>query len=612
MDRRPFNIIKKITLVCVEVVLSLFALQLIPGIISENNKIILNASTWNSSQSPLDDNDELLSTKYVDINTLFIGDGSDVTINALSSEDVNAFTNGTKVIMLNNGLDVYYFSLLCDNDDRFLSFHYCLGSDIDYEDASKINRMFRPVGYLDSKPFTGVFDGRGYTISNIFFFIIDDENIIDTSMQYISFVSINEGTIKNLGIINPNLLQYELYFDGIGLVSPLCSKNDGVIENCYVQDLRSDAGMTAEGGYISSMFVNVNNGSIKNSYVATKRITSSSVTFVDGTNHPFVNFNNGRMSNCYFDNEIINRTCSDGETDRTLEGLDGITTNEFTGNNCDVKFNHIDPNSQDQKYLWFSNYTYDLAYKRELNLVYPILKGFNVSNGYFEITNTDDFIYMFDLCNKYGSFRSAKYKLMANVNMDDVSDGHYGFGQTFFSGEFVGNRNGDFDKVKLENGTYSNIPTIFNFTIEEGVSYNGYHAYGVFGILSGTVKDVNFVNINVNQKDLNNNTNYDEINAVGTVCGLLEDGLIENVHVYGTISQTDGTNSFLGSQYVGGICGSAKSGSIENVTSNGSIVTNTKQIIDDMEKYSISLGGILGKAEGIRSENTLPAPTEGS
>ena len=123
MDRRPFNIIKKITLVCVVVVLSLFALQLIPGIISENNKIILNASTWNSSQSPLDENDELLSTKYVDINTLFIGDGSDVTINALSSEDVNAFTNGTKVIMLNNGLDVYYFSLLCDNDDRFLSFH---------------------------------------------------------------------------------------------------------------------------------------------------------------------------------------------------------------------------------------------------------------------------------------------------------------------------------------------------------------------------------------------------------------------------------------------------------------------------------------------------------
>lgn len=604
MDRRPFNIIKKITLVCVVVVLSLFALQLIPGIISENNKIILNASTWNSSQSPLDDNDEFLSTKYVDINTLFIGDGSDVTINALSSEDVNAFTNGTKVIMLNNGLDVYYFSLLCDNDDRFLSFHYCLGSDIDYEDASKINRMFRPVGYLDSKPFTGVFDGRGYTISNIFFFIIDDENLIDTSMQYISFISINEGTIKNLGIINPNLLQYDLYYDGICLVSPLCSKNDGIIENCYVQDLRSDAGMTAEGGYISSMFVNVNNGSIKNSYVATKRITSSSVTFVDGTNHPFVNFNNnnGMMSNCYFDNEIINRTCSDGETDPTLKGLDGITTNEFTGNSCDVKFNHIDPNSQDQKYLWFSNYTYDLAYKRELNLVYPILKGFNVSNGYFEITNTDDFVYMFDLCNKYGSFRSAKYKLMANVNMDDVSEGHYGFGQTVFSGEFVGNRNGDFDKVKLANGTYSNIPTIFNYTIEEGVSYNGYHAYGVFGILSGTVKDVNFVNINVNQKDLNNNTNYDEINAVGTVCGLLEDGIIENVHVSGSILPTDNidtkSGSFLGTEYIGGICGVGTSGVITKCTTAG-LITTTNFTNFDNNDYNMSIGGILGKAQGV-------------
>ena len=602
MAKKHFNIIKKITLICVVLVLSLFALQLIPSIISENNKIILNASIWNSTQSPLSNNDSIMANKYVDIDELYTSDGSSITVNTISNQDVDDFKNGTKIIMINNGLDLYYFSLLCEKDDRFLGFHYCLGQDIDYEDASKLNRMLKSIGYLESKPFTGVFDGRGYTISNIFFFIIDDENEVEANMTYVSFFSINEGTIKNLGIIDPNMIQYDVYNEALVLASPLCSKNDGVIENCYVQDLRSDAGMTAEGGYISSMFVNINNGTIKNSYVATKRVTSSSVTFVDSTNHPFINFNNKKITNCYFDTKVINRTYEDESNNSTLSGLKGITTEEFTGNGVEVKFDHTGGNPENQNYIWFSNYTYDSSYKRELNLTYPILKGFNVKEGYFLITKTDDFIYMFELCKKYGTFRSAKYKLMTNVDMNDVSEGSYGFGQTVFSGEFIGDENGAFDKVKLQNNTYSTLPTVFNFNIEEGVSYNGYHAYGVFGILSGTLKNVNFVNITVSQKDLNNNTNYDEINAVGTVCGLLEDGKIENVHVSGSILPTDNidtkSGTFLGTEYIGGICGVGTSGVITKCTTAG-LITTTNFTNFDNGNYYMSIGGILGKAQDV-------------
>ena len=72
--------------------------------------------------------------------------------------------------------------------------------------------MLRPIGWEDGHPFEGTFDGQGHTISNIFYrpFESKEEAANYDGLIYLSLFSVNAGTIKNVGIINPNMIQYDL------------------------------------------------------------------------------------------------------------------------------------------------------------------------------------------------------------------------------------------------------------------------------------------------------------------------------------------------------------------------------------------------------------------
>ena len=77
-----------------------------------------------------------------------------------------------------------------------------------------------PMGkdsYLNS--FIGTFDGRGHTISGLYF---NDENV-----DNVGLFRINKGTIKNVGVIAS-------YFHGKNRVGAVCGQNyDGTITNCF-------------------------------------------------------------------------------------------------------------------------------------------------------------------------------------------------------------------------------------------------------------------------------------------------------------------------------------------------------------------------------------------
>lgn len=614
MDRKPFGLIKKIIIVCIVFVLGIFALQLIPGVMNENNKIILNAATWNSSLVQLDKNDSGES-HLIDLKELVTVDENGLVTEVRNPEGI--ITEG-KEIMLVDGLDVYYFSEMCNpklsNESvnpyykQYLTFDYCLGADINYEDASRTYKMLRPVGW--SVPFSGTFNGRKHTISNIFFRAIEDEteyqkffiDVVDgetKEMHFFSLFSQNAGTITNLGVIDANMIQYDIFAESLIFASILVGNNQstGKILNCYIQDLRGNSGgLSAEGGFEIATFVNNNDGLIRNAYVAVDRITSTSVSLTDATmRQPFISRNNqgnyGTLQNCYYDAQIL----IGNNTYETLNitGLSGINTADFT----DVdKFNYEDG-------VWFSNATYEAKYSSYLKLTYPILKGFHIHEEsgvkYFKIYSPEELIYMFELCDQYQVFREADYMLMNTIDMLDVKDGSYHFGQNVFSGTFVGGPKSDDYDPKLVNGNTSTCNSILNYTITEGVSYNGYHCYGFFGVLAGTVENINFINLTINQNDLKGNYNYLEKNAIGSVCGILEGGAINNVHVYSDITLSDGTNTYLGTEYVGGICGLATKGTISGSTTNGTIVGGTKTVINNYTDYddSSSIGGILGKAE---------------
>jgi len=614
MDRKPIGLIKKIIIVCIVFVLGIFALQLIPGVMSENNKIYLNAATWSSSLVQLDKNDSGES-HLIDLKDLVTVDANGLVTEVKNPEGV---IRDGKEIMLVDGLDVYYFSEVCNPKlssgevnpyyKKYLTFDYCLGADINYEDASRTYKMLRPVGW--SVPFSGTFNGREHTISNIFFRAIESEteyqdNFVDIvdgetlEMHFFSLFSQNSGTITNLGIIDANMIQYDIFAESLIFASILVGNNQstGEVLNCYIQDFRGNsAGLSAEGGFEIATFVNNNDGLIKNAYVAVDRITSTSVSLTDATmRQPFISGNDegdyGELVNCYYDAQILigNNTYESLE----IDGLKGIVTADFTDPD---KFNYSDG-------VWFSNVTYEAKYSSYLKLTYPILKGFNIHEEsgvkYFKICTPEELVYMFELCNQYQVFREADYMLMNTIDMLDIKQGSYGFGRNVFSGTFVGGPKANDYNPTLVNGQVSTCNSILNYTIDEGISYNGYHCYGFFGVLAGTVENINFINLTINQNDLKDNYNYLEKNAIGSVCGILEGGEIDNVHVYSDITLSDGTNTYLGTEYVGGICGLATKGTITDSTTNGTIVGGAKTVVNNYTDYedSSSIGGILGRAE---------------
>ncbi len=367
---------------------------------NQTNKVVLNADTWNSKLAEIENIQTNILTKYISIKELLTLDSEDLV---LSASDPSSIDENT-VIMLNDGLDVYYFSEVCNPTfangnanpyyKTYLTLNYTLGADIDYEDASKTFKMLRPIGWKE--PFDGVFDARGYTISNIFFRPFEDITEIQNDypeLIYVSWFSQNTGTIKNLGIINANMIQYNVYEPSI-LASPFVGINleEGEIENCFVQDLRkSESGLSVEGGYDVSMFVSDNLGLIKNCYVACDRITSSSITITSASSrHPFCDSNSGTLVDCYYD---IDTLTSQGQTytEPEYEGLKGLKTVQFLTDD----FNYKNDDGEFEG-IWYSNYTYPVLHASYLKLNYPILKGFDTTtvdnHDYFVVKDVVDFI----------------------------------------------------------------------------------------------------------------------------------------------------------------------------------------------------------------------------
>lgn len=606
--KRTINILKRISLYILTFVLIVIAFGSFVTFDNNKNpnKVTLSADTWNSELVEIEDMTSTNVNNYIDIFN-FVNTDADGLVTSV--KNINQITAET-IIRINDGLDLYYFAELCNpffangttnaNYKTFLQAHYQLENNINYENASMTFKMLRPIGWSDA-PFSGIFDGTGHTISNIFYRPFEDEAEAGqyVGMAHVALFSENAGTIKNVGIVDANMIQYDL-FEGFFSVTPFIGENlsGGLVENCFVQDLRgNDAGFSAEGGYHTMMFAAINNGTMRNCYVAVDRITSPTISSTSmTTRHPFIYENKGTLEYCYYDAEILTNTTTYTQTE--YNGLTALKTAEFLDLN---KFLHYDPVTNDQ--IWYSNGTYRSEYSSYLKLKYPVLRGFEVTTindvEYFMIENINDLVLMSEYVDKYQAFRTASYVLTNSVDLNTVSPNAYIFTDAVFSGKLIGAAQGnDGYSVRLADGSISDNPAIINLKIDKGNSYNGYRCYGFFSVLAGTVEGIDFVNVTINQNDITT-VNLAEINTVGVVCGLLEGGSINDVNVDVDITLTNTNNNqsvFLGSQNVGGICGTATKGKISNSTTTG-IINHVNYTNVPTGNYSHSIGGILGKAE---------------
>jgi len=155
--------------------------------------------------------------------------------------------------------------------------YYELNEDIDMDRES-----FPQIGSLVG-PFTGTFDGKGHTISNI-------DMIPDAPGEPLGLFGVNDGTIRNLGLDGGSTTTTSIWLNA-GLVG----FNYGIVENCYVigMDITADSSAGALVGF--------NNGILRNCYAAENTIISSISSGIGGLVGLIAS---GTVQNCYITGSV--------------------------------------------------------------------------------------------------------------------------------------------------------------------------------------------------------------------------------------------------------------------------------------------------------------------
>jgi hypothetical protein len=130
--------------------------------------------------------------------------------------------------------------------------HFALMADIDLSGFAG-EPQFNLIGST-TDPFSGVFDGRGHTISGFTY----QGDGISYEIGLFRVVDGEEAVIKNLGLIDPNI-------SGAFLVSTLAALlNDGRIENCWV----TGGSVYAEGMRAGGLAGEISAGMVLNCYTS--------------------------------------------------------------------------------------------------------------------------------------------------------------------------------------------------------------------------------------------------------------------------------------------------------------------------------------------------------
>lgn len=126
-----------------------------------------------------------------------------------------------------------------------------------------------PIGN-NSNPYTGTFDGQGYTVSGLYF---DGSKVYVGLFGYVG----NGGRVSGVGVV-------DFYFRGDGEIGGVCGRNFGTIESCYNAGLLASRYSSAYIGGVCG--ANGGTGTIENCYNAGTR------SWVCGENY-------GTIENCY-------------------------------------------------------------------------------------------------------------------------------------------------------------------------------------------------------------------------------------------------------------------------------------------------------------------------
>ncbi len=423
--------------------------------------------------------------------------------------------------------------------------HYVLEKDVNLE---KIEN-FTPIGNNSNK-FTGSFNGKGHTISNLK--INRDENYTGL------FGYVNTGaSIENVRIKDCSITGNGRYVGGLvgynyaGKISKVAvsgkidnnydgsdyayvggligySGNEGTIDNCYSQ-VQVEAQRTRIGGLVGYL----SSGTITNCYSIGKVTGSSSVGGLVGSS-------GGTITNSYWtkDTSGVEKN-SYGETAL----LSALTQREFYQDKWD--FNSVWEIEEGKTTPYLKGMGDSEEIKTALK-EYEIMKGLGTESSPYQITNGKQLVLMnYEL--------GSHYELVNDINLENEGITNFtpiGNNSNKFTGSFNGKGH-----------------TINKLQINRDENYTGLFGYVVTG--------ASIENVRIKDCSITGNKQY-----VGGLVGYNTGGIISKVAVSGKIDN----DYSAGDGYVGGLIGyNGSGGTIDNCYSQVQV-----------EAQGTRIGGLVG------------------
>jgi hypothetical protein len=503
--------------------------------------------------------------------------------------------------------DLYRFSMLCYDETwgpTFLGLNYVLGDDIDYSSNYGSAKFFRPVGFRPNLPFVGSFDGQGFEISNLFFEPISADTSISIYGRLLTHIAMFSvlgaaGTVQNIGFINPSFNQV-LDYDNIKNASVAVGVNYGNLHHVYLVDNRTtaEAGLKVNGNFRLAGLVVHNYGSVTDVFVAVPRIK-----------HAAVSINTSVSILCYYNEP--GATLSKANYDKSIYTIDAYDELSELGTAL-LTSAFQTPANFTLSSGWFFNSSYSI----NPNFVYPLLKGIRRVGLEYNIYTAADLVYLSELIDMGIGFQTQTYYLSADIDMSTVSRTAYKPPLTTYTGTFRGrttnyeesglNNNrlyvrviGSGDDYILGDNTYF---TILNLSLNRATDYGIFAGYGLFGILQGTVRDLNILGVTLRLDNHFGFTTEDYVSA-GVVASRLSGGTVNNVDVDVISTVPSGTMNRL---FLGGMIGHGN-GTITLSSSQGNIYGGT-QVFHTKSKDT-AFGGLAGYAGIPGATSTLIVTT---
>ena len=543
----------------------------------------------------------------------------------------DAYTNkssiGNKIITIANEDELMKFSAACNSDTDYLSKSYKLISNIKYSNSS--SSQFVPVGFKGTS-FSGVFDGNGYEISNLKMVSITTQINNESeyaSMQYYAMFSVNSGEIKNLGLVEFKNTIVSTELDNIvvnGGAATLVGKNEssGKVQFCYYKDLRDyeeyDIGLGFYGGYRMAGLVYHNAGTFNNCYVAVSTIAAKDVNGYESICsicYKDDNYNASTSNLYYYDGSIDTYNNIGGAREITYKN-DMFEDATFLDDKTNVGIYCSNEKLNEEGGLntyyagttgvgagWYLPSKYDAGLRDYFKNETPIRRYLTYTKGAgekptytFNINNTDDFLYMYELMNGSDFFAGDKaiYNITADIDLNHIEPYNYHY-KNIMMCTITSNQTGGSIQPKLVTNSTSSYPTIYNFNAiapERKVTTVGIDSYGLFPYVGGTIS---YLNIIPNDFDMKNVSSSNNVKGISAVSGYVEKGTISNVNVYLNASHTAVD---IKEYYLGGVCAIlGGEGSINNCTAGGSYSFN-KFVSTAIGNSSYSGGNAIGGVVG--------------